>query len=258
MKRNSNTYIIVYAAVMVVVVALVLAFAALKLQPKQRANAETEMKSAILQSVGLFKEGESTDALYEKYIVDAFAVNAGGDKVEGADAFALLGNLQAEYDKPAAERTLPVFVSKDDAGVVRYIVPLRGSGLWGPIWGYLAMDSDWNTISGAVFDHKGETPGLGAEIATPAFGGQFEGKKIFDNGDFVSVSVLKGGKAASGTDAAHSVDAISGGTITSRGVDAMLRSNLAGYLPYINKATVPVDEPAPAQDNEPSNNQQDE
>jgi Na+-transporting NADH:ubiquinone oxidoreductase subunit C len=235
MNKNSNTYIIIYAAVMVVVVALVLAFASLELQPKQRANAETEMKGAILQSVGLGSEISKvkdkvayTNSLYDKYIVDAFAVDASGEKVEGADAFALLGELQGEYDKPAAERTLPIFVSRDDTGATRYIVPLRGSGLWGAIWGYLALEEDWNTISGAVFDHTGETPGLGAEIATPAFGNLFAGKTIFKEGKFTSVAIVKNAPD-------DAVDAISGGTITSRGVEAMLRENLSGYLPYIEK-----------------------
>ncbi len=236
MNKNSNGYIIVYAAIMVIVVALALSFAALKLQPKQRANAETEMKGAILQSVGLGGEISKakdkvsyTNELYSKYIVDAFAVDAAGEKVSGADAFALLSELQNEYEKPAAERVLPIFVSRDDTGAIRYIVPLRGSGLWGPIWGYLALEEDWNTISGAVFDHQGETPGLGAEIATPAFGRQFEGKTIFKDGNFTSVAIVKNALD-------NDVDAISGGTITSRGVEAMLRENLKGYLPYIEKA----------------------
>ncbi len=235
MNKNSNIYIIVYAAVMVLVVALVLSFAALELQPKQRANAETEMKGAILQSVGLGGEiskvkdkVQYTNDLYAKYIIDAFAVDAEGEKIAGADAFTLLGELQGEYEKPAVERALPVFVSRDDAGAIRYIVPLRGSGLWGPIWGYLALEEDWNTISGAVFDHQGETPGLGAEIATPVFGSQFEGKTIFKDGKFSSVTIAKNASD-------DAVDAISGGTITSRGVETMLRENLKGYLPYIEK-----------------------
>lgn len=220
---------------MVAVVAVVLAFAALELQPRQRSNAENEMKSAILQSVGLVGDiSEVKDkvsyvnTLYDKYIVDAFAVDATGEKVDGADAFALLGDLKAEYEKPAAERTLPIFVSRDDAGQTRYIVPLWGSGLWGAIWGYLALEEDWSTISGAVFDHKGETPGLGAEIATPAFGDRFKNKTLFRDGLFTSVPVTKNASD-------NAVDAISGGTITSRGVEAMLRDNLEGYLPYIEK-----------------------
>jgi Na+-transporting NADH:ubiquinone oxidoreductase subunit C len=238
MNKNSNGYIIIYSAVMVVVVALALSCAALKLQPLQNANAENEMKGAILTSVGL--EGDALKVkdkttyindLYTKYITDEFVVDAQGERVGDVNAFELLANLKAEYEKPASERLLPVFVSRDDAGTERYVLPLRGSGLWGPVWGYVALNSDWDTIYGAVFDHQGETPGLGAEIATPAFGGQFEGKTIFSNGEFTSVNVVKG----RGGDPAHSVDAISGGTITSRGVEAMLRDNLTGYLPYIIK-----------------------
>ncbi len=222
MKKESNGYIIVYAAVMVIIVATVLACASLGLQPLQRANAESEMKGAILQSVGLLKEGDNVDEAYAKYIVDAFAVDADGEKVEGADAFALLTGLKDEYEKPAQDRVLPVFVSRDGEGETRYILPLWGSGLWGPIWGYVALGEDWSTVSGAVFDHKGETPGLGAEIATPAFEGQFVGKNI---------KGLRVMKNAGESD----VDAISGGTITSRGVDEMLRENMKGYTAYIEK-----------------------
>ncbi len=216
-------------------VALVLAFASLELQPRQRANAETEMKGAILQSIGQGDEileskdkVAQTNKLYSKYIVDAFAVDATGEKVADADAFDLLRNLKTEYERPAAERILPVFVSRGDDGETRYILPLWGSGLWGSIWGYVALESDWNTISGAVFDHTGETPGLGAEIATPAFGNRFKGKTIYKNGRFSSVSITKNASD-------DAVDAISGGTITSRGVETMLRDNLQGYLPYIEK-----------------------
>ena len=241
MNKNSNTYIIIYSAVMVAVVALALSFTALELQPKQRSNAEIEMKGAILQSVGLGGEASKVkdkisyiNELYAKHITDAFAVDASGEKVTGANAFELLRGLGDEYEKPVEERVLPVFVSRDDSGTTRYIVPLRGSGLWGPIWGYLALEDDWSTISGAVFDHKGETPGLGAEIATPMFGSQFGGKTIFKDGKFTSVAIVK-----NATDDA--VDAISGGTITSRGVEKMLRENLSGYLPYIEKTVKPLD-----------------
>ena len=241
MNKNSNAYIITYATVMVVVVALVLAFASLSLQDRQNANVENEMKGAILQTIG---EGRDADKVkdktayvneqYAKYIVEDFAVNTQGDRIEGANAFELLKNLKSEYDKPAAERELPIFVSRSDDGTIRYILPLWGSGLWGPVWGYLAMESDWNTISGAVFDHQGETPGLGAEIATPVFQDQFRGKTIFRDGKFVSVAVTKGEGSSAGN--GQAVDAISGGTITSRGVENMLRDNLGDYLPYIEKA----------------------
>ena len=110
---------------------------------------------------------------------------------------------------------------------------MRGVGLWGPIWGNIAFESDFNTIAGATFDHKGETPGLGAEINTSWFEDEFKGKTIFDEqGKFVSVNVVKGG---AGENAPHAVDAISGGTITSNGVKDMLLTGLDNYVPYIKK-----------------------
>ncbi len=238
MNKNSNTYIIAYSAVMVVVVAVLLAWAALSLKAPQEANIRIEKMTAILSSVGKAQDAAKAKdktayitAEYEKYITRSFCVDASGAVVEGVDAFAQLGDLKGEYEKPAAERALPVFVSTDDDGAVRYIFPVWGVGLWGPVWGYVALESDLNTIYGVSFDHKGETPGLGAEISTPAFTGMFPGKALFEGDKFVSITVLKGAGASAGNP--HAVDAISGGTITSRGVEAMLRNCLAGYLPFI-------------------------
>ena len=136
MNKNSNTYIITYASVMVVIVAAVLSFASLSLKNIQAENVRIEKMGDILRSIG---EGGDADKApnkaayineqYKKYIVDSYAVNVEGDKVEGADAFALLTNLKAEYDKPAAERELPVFVSKNDEGSVSYVIPVWGAGL---------------------------------------------------------------------------------------------------------------------------------
>ena len=112
-------------------------------------------------------------------------------------------------------------------------MPLRGKGLWGPIWGYIALKNDFNTIAGAVFDHKGETPGLGAEINTTEFEQKFLNKQIFDqNENFVSVKVIKG---IVKPDDLHSVDAISGGTITSKGLEDMIFNGLSSYLPFIKR-----------------------
>lgn len=240
MNKNSNTYIIGYSIVMVVIVALVLAFAALSLQGKQEANVIIEKKGAILMSIG---EGMDADKVadktayvneqYAKYIVDSYAVNTAGDKVAGADAFTLLRNLKGEYDKPAAERVLPIFVSRTADGQTRYILPVWGTGLWGPIWGYIALKSDWDTISGVVFDHKSETPGLGAEITTPMFEDQFIDKTIFNANDLVAIAVLKGVGSSAGNSSA--VDAISGGTITSRAVESMIKDCLSDYVKYMTK-----------------------
>ena len=153
MNKNSNTYIIIYSTVMVVVVALVLAFASLSLQGRQNANEENEMKGALLSSIGVNivpeKGADKTQFIndqYDKYIKNGFAVKEDGSVVDGANAFDILKNLKSEYDKPASERELPVFESVDEQGVVKYIIPVRGSGLWGAIWGYVALNEDWNTI----------------------------------------------------------------------------------------------------------------
>ena len=119
-------------------------------------------------------------------------------------------------------------------GATKYVLPLAGMGLWGPIWGYVAIDSDGTTIYGAFFDHQGETPGLGAEITKPAFTDQFEGKEIFKSGQFLPVEVVKKGMKPEGD--ADYVDGISGGTITSKGVSAMLGDCLSPYRTYLEKA----------------------
>ena len=124
---------------------------------------------------------------------------------------------------------MPLYISNID-GSEKYIIPLRVTGLWGPIWGYISLDNDMNTVYGAVFDHKAETPGLGAEINRDFFEKPFNGKRIFDlEGDFVSIAVVKGGAKENDY---HGVDGISGGTITSDGVTAMLKERLDKYLPY--------------------------
>lgn len=228
---------------MVVIVALVLAFTSMALSDRKRANVENEMKEAILMSIGQGMEVDKADdkteyinEQYDKYIKDSYAVKTDGSRVESDDknlAFTILGSLKKEYDKPKEERELPVFVSQCEDGKERYIIPLWGSGLWGPVWGYISIDSDWQTIYGAIFDHSGETPGLGAEISTLPFESQFKGKNIFKDNKLVGISVLKGVGSSQGND--HAVDGISGGTITSRGVENMIKDNLKDYEAYIIK-----------------------
>lgn len=213
LDTNSNTYIILYSTVMVVIVAVLLAVAALALKPRQDANDLNEKKRNILAS--LSAENES----YDQFI-DAYVVNAEGQRTDG-DVFALLNDLPTAF----AEGKFPVFEARDG----RMVIPVTGSGLWGPIWGYVALEKDMNTVAGIIMAHKGETPGLGAEIATPKYQANFVGKTIFEGDQFVSVTLRKGGAK----DPAHEVDAISGGTKTSDGVTAMLYNSLEHYLPLL-------------------------
>jgi len=228
MRNFSNTYIYTFSVIMVVIVALLLSLAALQLKPFQDKNIEIEKKQNILASVRINSAVTDAVDLYAKYITESFVLNNKGEKQEGVDAFTI--DLKAELGKPASERKLPVFVGTLDNGIKAYVMPLRGKGLWGPIWGYISLQPDLNTIYGAIYDHQGETPGLGAEITMDWFEDPFRGKTLFkDSTEFVSVKVLKGGAPDNDP---HAVDAISGGTITSKALEAMLDTCLVQYKTY--------------------------
>lgn len=209
MDTNKNLYTIIYSTVLVIVVAVVLALASYLLKDRQQRNVAIETKLMILRSVHLGRNADKAkdkatyiEQEYAKYITDSSITE--GDK------------------------NLPIYICRLENQEKFYIVKLHGAGLWGPIWGYISLKSDLSTVYGAVFAHKGETPGLGAEIATPGFSDQFADKKIFEGENFVSIQVVKGG-AAKGD---HQVDAISGGTITSKAVEAMLKSSISEYLNF--------------------------
>jgi Na+-transporting NADH:ubiquinone oxidoreductase subunit C len=230
MKNFSNRYIFMFSAVMVIAVATLLSLAATLLQPAQQRNLEIEKKKNMLESINVPCTRDNTEDLYDKYINGSSVINSKGEQVNGVDAFSVV--LKDELKKPLEQQSLPVFTATPDDGEKVIILPVEGKGLWGPIYGYIALMSDMNTIYGVNFDHKGETPGLGAEINTTAFESQFLGKKLFDNENFVSVQVIKGG-AADGD--IHGVDAISGGTVTSKGLQNMIFDCLLKYSDYLLK-----------------------
>jgi len=230
MKQFSNRYIFIFSSVMVIAVATLLAMAATLLQPRQLKNLEIDKKKSMLESIGISSVPVTTESLYDKYINESYVLNSKGEKVDGTDAFKVV--LKDEQKKPLEDQLLPVFVAIPDDGERIIIIPVEGKGLWGPIWGYISIKSDMSTIYGATFDHKGETPGLGAEINTTSFESMFPGKKLFEGGKFVSIGVIKGGV---NDDDPHDVDAISGGTITSKGLEKMLRDCLSKYDDYFLK-----------------------
>jgi Na+-transporting NADH:ubiquinone oxidoreductase subunit C len=162
-------------------------------------------------------------------------LNTKGELVTG-DVSAFDIDLKKELDKvrtgKADQQLFPLFVC-DKEGKKFYIIPVRGKGLWGPIWGYISLEEDMNTVYGVSFGHKSETPGLGAEIETAHFQNQFTGKKILDeNGKFISVKVIKGSGSANNP---HGVDAISGATVTSTGVSEMIQRTVENYIPYFER-----------------------
>ena len=219
-NTNSNTYIIIYSVVMVVVVAVLLSLAALGLQDRQQANMLNEKKTQIVKALG---EDPATVS-YDSVITKAVILDASGAVVseDVNEVFDALNDLKASF---AAER-FPLFVAT--SGVV---APLYGAGLWGPIWGYIALDTDMNTVKGIVLDHAGETPGLGAEITTPKHQAMYPGKTIYEGDAIVGVTLKKGGADKSNP---HEVDAITGGTKTSDGVTAMISDCLNYYKPYFD------------------------
>lgn len=217
---DSNVYIILYSVVMVVVVAALLAVVSLSLQSRQNDNALNEKKQQIVTALG--EDPLTTD--YDSVIAEAVMLDASGNPTDG-DVFAALQDLKGSI----AAGKFPLFKAKN--GCV--VIPVYGAGLWDAIWGYVALESDMNTVKGIVLDHKGETPGLGAEIATPAHQAKYVGKTVFEGDDFVSITLKKGGANPSDANYAHEVDAITGGTKTSDGVTEMIRSGLGNYLPYL-------------------------
>ena len=223
MNRDSNVYTIIYASVMVVLVAVLLAFTSESLRDFQKKNEDNDKRKQILRSINVTVSDSETESKYNELIKESFLVNAKGQKVDG-DAFAV------DASKMYSEDCYPVFVANTGGGT-KYIMALYGTGLWGPIWGYIAFDDDKNTVFGADVSHAGETPGLGAEIATVAFCSQFVGKQIFKNNEFKSIAVVKPGKTAQGQDY---IDGISGGTITSDAVGHMINKSLSSYVEYIN------------------------
>lgn len=231
--RNSNNYIIIFAVIVTVISAILLASAATLLKPMQDANMLKEKQQNILKVVG--KTGPDDYKQFDE-LINAIVVDEAGTKVDGKNAMSIDLALEKRIQSKNPDHKLyyPLYIYKDEQGKETYILQLAGTGLWGPIWGYLALDGDGNTVKAAIFDHKGETPGLGAEINTESFQAKFTNKKIFDDqGNFTSVKVQKGTYDAN--DPYQAVDAISGGTITSNGVSKMLESDIKFYLAYIQK-----------------------
>ena len=232
---NSDVYAVLYSAVVVVIVAFLLAGVSSALKPMQDANVELDKKKQILASLNERKLPDAA-ATYDALIVADPIVDAQGNVVAENGGFEVANDA-------VSEDNLPLYIAKID-GATKYILPMTGNGLWGGIWGYLALNDDCNTIYGVYFSHASETPGLGAEIAGDKFQGRFPGKKVYGENGEVGLSVLK--KSA---DAEFHVDAVSGATITCNGVDAMLKLKLSPYYKYLNSLTksVPASVVVPAE-----------
>lgn len=228
MNKQSNTYSIIYILILAIVTGAALAFTSMALSDRQKENENKDKMRQILAAAHINASSNEIIAAYNEHIIESYVVNSAGEKIKG-DAFGI--NIADQSRKKDNERELPVFVCKTDEGSIKYILPVYGAGLWGPIWGYVSFNNDGTTIYGAYFAHQGETPGLGAEIEKPAFSNGFVGKRIFKDGKFLPITVVKAGtQPKAGEDY---VDGVSGGTITSNGVTRMLANCLTPYEAFL-------------------------
>ena len=222
---HSNRYTLMYALGLAVVVGAALAVASAGLGPRQQRNIAQAKRSAILETV-MEVRPETLERDYETYITE-LVFDVDGNMVSDVRGFDI--DVERESKKDPADRNFPVYVYQDELRT-HYIVPLQGTGLWGPISAYVALESDLDTVYSVVFEHEKETPGLGAEISGQSFEGQFKGKKLFaDDGAFESIRVLKG----TGNDTEerpHAVDGLTGATMTTNGVNRMLSEEIGLHI----------------------------
>ena len=220
--------------VIITIVSLLLSITSGSLRSFQEDNVRLDTKKQILNSLPGIELGEDAAATYAATIKEYNMLDAEGNVVKSLDPV-------ADFDIKAEEGQFPMYVAEVN-GETKYILPMNGAGLWGAIWGYMALNDDRNTVFGVFFNHAGETPGLGAEIVTEKFRNPFIGKELLKNGKFASIAIEKAGTKVEGRD---QVDAISGGTITSKGVEAMIATSLSSYEKFLTApAAIVVEEVA--------------
>lgn len=231
--RQSNLYTIVFIIITSLVAALILSVSSTMLKERQERNAELDVKKNILYAVNLLKKDSDPEKLYKDYI-RSFVVNSEGKVLEKSSPAEKI-NFERELEKQPGDREYPVFmsISDKDGKISAYCIPIVGKGLWSTLYGYLALETDLKTIKGISFYKHAETPGLGGEIENPEFQRNFYGKKILsESGELVSVTVLKGKTRPNSPTLIHEVDGISGATLTSNGVNKLLKNCLTIYEPY--------------------------
>ncbi len=234
-NKDGNAYTFGFSIALVVVVGVVLSSLSIGLEPLKKANVAVKKKMDILSAIGVESTRKNGEELYKEYVEDSYVISTDGevqkDLPKEKTAFYL--DVKKQYrDKniKPEDRLYPIFEATKDGNKV-FVLPVVGKGLWGPIWGYIALKDDYKTIAGVSFDHQGETPGLGAEIKQDFFEEQFEGEKIAKNGSYAGIEVVKNG---SGTEP-QKVDGITGGTITSKGVEEMVNRTMKVYQKYFSK-----------------------
>lgn len=241
--RQSNAYVIGFSAVLTIILGGLLSFAALGLRPLQQEQVALDTQKKILGAVLDLQPTDDVPGIYQARI-QSLVVNAQGEEVkevEGSPVIAEAVDVGKQFKLPPEERLYPIYrlmSDKDPEAIEAYILPVYGNGLWDNIWGYLALEQDLSTVRGVVFDHAGETPGLGARITSVEVQERFKGKKIYDDlGSLVAINMVKGETGDPSIYGNNEVDGLSGATITATGVNNMLRNYLSYYEPYLEKTT---------------------
>ncbi|MDH3709472.1 MAG: NADH:ubiquinone reductase (Na(+)-transporting) subunit C [Cyclobacteriaceae bacterium] len=238
--RQSNTYIIIFSIITTIILGGLLSLTSVGLAERQQIQVELDTKKSILRAVMDIQKGDDVLGIYgdriESLVVDHQGTRVENDS-EGVPLIAENVSIEKNFKLDPEERLYPVFQFKGDNGEIdAYILPIYGNGLWDVIWGYLALDKDLNTIKGVVFDHRGETPGLGARISEKDIQSRFVEKQLYDQaGQLISVSMLKGEGNPPESLGVHSVDGLAGATITARGVNNMIKDYLSYYENYLKK-----------------------
>lgn len=241
-NTDKNVYTVVFAAVMVLVVGSILAFLASALRPNIQENERYEKQQNILYAMGVNENGDDTGSVnfiptdkveneFSSFIKEQLVIE--GDKItENGEAYLIDLKKQLAAKKKGDDYKLPVFIG-EKGGKKFYIIPMYGKGLWDAIWGFIALD-DTMTVQGVYFDHKGETPGLGANIKMRYFMDDFSGESIMDGTRYAGISVAKGNNdPLNKTKDDNEVDALAGATITGNGVSAMIKESVNLYKPYL-------------------------
>lgn len=232
--RQSNLYIVLYAAAITIVCGGALAIASQTLKPLQDANIELERKKNILATVMELKEGDDVVKLYASRVKESVIDFQGNVKV-GMKASQVI--IAEQYKLKPEERLLPIYEFRnqtDTTKIENAVMPVYGYGLWNNIWGFVALQSDLNTVQGVKFEHAGETPGLGARITSDDIQVRYKGKKVFEGDKIMSVQMQKGEGMDYSADP-HKVDGMSGATLTGKGVNNMLTDYFSCYKNYLKK-----------------------
>jgi len=230
-NKDNTGYIFLFTFLLIGVVAVILSILATSLAPQISKNNETKKQMDLLQSIGIESTRANAKDLFEKYIGSnpSYVINSKGEVVEGVAFDIDIRTQHRDRSLTEDEKRFPLFIANKD-GEQLFIVPVVGKGLWGPIWGYISLKDDKRTIYGVSFDHQGETPGLGAEIKQSFFTDRYVGELVADDAlNFNEIKIVKDGTGAQPL----KVDGITGGTITSKGVEEMVNRTMSIYLNYL-------------------------